>query len=102
MGRGKVKSKVGTVVSNKMDQTVIVDVSRIVIHPKFQKPIKRNTKFKAHDQNNQCRIGDRVLIIESKPISKTKRWRVSKILESATIIEGEIAEEVSGEGVVVQ
>lgn len=102
MSRGKVKSKVGTVVSNKMDQTVIVDVSRTTIHPKFQKPIKRNTKFKAHDQNNQCKIGDKVLIIESKPISKTKRWRVSKILESATIIEGEISEEVPGEGVVVQ
>jgi small subunit ribosomal protein S17 len=102
MGRGKVKTKIGTVVSNKMDQTVIVEVSRIAIHPKFQKPIKRNTKFKAHDQNNQCKIGDRVLIIESKPISKTKRWRVSKILESATIIEGEISEEVSVEGALVQ
>jgi small subunit ribosomal protein S17 len=102
MARGKVKTKVGTVVSNKMDQTVIVDVSRIVIHPKFQKPIKRNTKFKAHDQHNQCQIGDKVMIIESKPISKTKRWRVSKILQRATITEGEISEEASGEGVLVQ
>lgn len=102
MARGKVKSQVGIVVSNKMNQTVIVDVSRITIHPKFQKPIKRNTTFKAHDQNNQCKIGDKVMIIESKPISKTKRWRVSKILESATIIEGEISEEMPGEGVVVQ
>ncbi|MBI4228344.1 MAG: 30S ribosomal protein S17 [Deltaproteobacteria bacterium] len=102
MGRGKVKTRVGTVLSNKMDQTVIVDVSRVVIHPKYQKPIKRNTRFKAHDQNNQCKIGDKVLIIESRPISKTKRWRVSKILESPTIVEGEISEEVSGEGVLIQ
>lgn len=101
MGRGKVKTRVGTVLSNKMDQTVIVDVSRVVIHPKFQKPIKRNTRFRAHDQNNQCKIGDKVLIIESRPISKTKRWRVSKILESATVVEGEISEEVSGEGVLI-
>ena len=102
MGRGKVKSKVGTVVSSKMDRTVIVDVSRIEIHPKFQKPIKRNTKFKAHDQNNECRIGDKVLIIESKPISKTKRWRVSKVLESAAIVEGELLEQGAGEGAVVE
>ncbi len=102
MGRGKAKSKVGTVVGSKMDRTVIVDVSRIEIHPKFQKPIKRNTKFRAHDQNNECKVGDKVLIIESRPISKTKRWRVSKVLESATIVEDEILEPATGEGVVVE
>lgn len=102
MARGKVKTQVGTVVSNKMDQTVTVDVSRIVMHPKFKKPIKRNTRFKAHDKDNQCQIGDKVLIIESNPISKTKRWRVSKILERAAIVENEISEEVSAEGALAQ
>ncbi len=83
MARGKFKSKTGTVISNKMDKTVVVDVVRVKEHPKYKKAIKRNVKFKAHDENEFCKMGDRVLILETKPKSKTKRWRVSKILEHA-------------------
>lgn len=81
MGRGKAKTRVGVVLSDKMDKTVVVDVSRIKNHPRYRKPIRWNTTVKAHDEVNQCKIGDKVMIVESKPISKTKRWRVSKVLE---------------------
>ena len=74
---------VGTVVSDKMDKTVIVLVERLVRHRLYKKYIRRRAKFAAHDENNASRIGDKVLIIQSSPISKTKRWRVSKILEKA-------------------
>ena len=89
MERGKVKTRVGVVTSNKMDKTVIVDVTHAVSHPKYEKPMKRVSRFKAHDKDNKCRIGDKVFITESRPISRTKRWRVSKILERAVIVEGE-------------
>lgn len=81
MERAKVRSKVGLVVSNKMDKTVVVNIIQIKNHPVYGKPIKRNKRFKAHDVNNECNLGDKVMIVESKPYSKTKRWRVSKILE---------------------
>lgn len=84
MSRGRMKSLVGVVVGDKMDKTVVVNVTRIRNHPRYEKPIKRNSKFKAHDSENQCNVGDRVLIVESKPISKTKRWRVSKVLDQAS------------------
>ena len=74
---------VGTVLSNKMDKTVTVSVERTVIHPIYKKFIKRRAKFAAHDAQNACGIGDRVLITESRPISKLKRWRVSQIIEKA-------------------
>jgi small subunit ribosomal protein S17 len=96
MERGKVKTRVGVVTSNKMDKTVIVDVTHSVSHPKYGKPMKRVSRFKAHDQDNQCRIGDKVFITESRPISRTKRWRVSKILERAVIVEGEPQEILKG------
>jgi len=89
MERGKVKTRVGVVTSNKMDKTVIVDVIHAVSHPKYGKPMKRVSRFKAHDKDNKCRIGDKVFITESRPISRTKRWRVSKILERTVIVEGE-------------
>jgi small subunit ribosomal protein S17 len=89
MERGKVKTRVGVVTSNKMDKTVIVDVTHAVSHPKYGKPMKRVSRFKAHDKDNKCRIGDKVFITESRPVSRTKRWRVSKILERAVIVEGE-------------
>ena len=73
----------GTVLSNKMDKTVTVSVERTVIHPIYKKFIKRRAKFAAHDAQNACGIGDRVLITESRPISKLKRWRVSQIIEKA-------------------
>ena len=74
---------VGTVVSNKMDKTVVVLVERLVKHKFYHKYIRRRSKFAAHDQGNACQIGDKVLISESRPISKTKRWRVVKIVEKA-------------------
>jgi len=86
MPRGRLKSLTGFVVGNKMEKTVVVDVSRIKNHPRYRKPIRWNTRVKAHDEINQCRIGDKVIIVESKPISKTKRWRVSKVLEQGAEI----------------
>ena len=66
----------GTVVSNKMDKTVVVAVTRLFQHPVYKKTVKRVTKFKAHDEQNKCQIGDTVKIIETKPLSKEKRWIV--------------------------
>ncbi len=74
---------VGTVVSDKMDKTVIILVERLVKHRLYQKYIRRRSKFAAHDEKNASRIGDKVLIIQSRPLSKTKKWRVGKILEKA-------------------
>jgi len=81
--RGMKRQVVGTVLSNQMDKTVVVRVERTVIHPIYKKYIRRRSKFAAHDAQNECSIGDRVLITESKPISKMKRWRVSQIIEKA-------------------
>jgi small subunit ribosomal protein S17 len=81
--RGMKKQLVGVVLSNKMDKTVTVGVERTVIHPVYKKFIRRRSKFSAHDDQNSCTIGDRVLITEAAPISKTKRWRVSQIIEKA-------------------
>lgn len=96
MPRGIYKSKIGTVVSDKMDKTVVVNVIQIKKHPRYTKAIKRNTTFKAHDENEGAQVGDKVLIIETKPSSKTKRWRVSKILTRSKLVEAEIAEAASG------
>ena len=74
---------VGTVVSNKMDKTVVVQVERLVKHRMYHKYVRRQAKFTAHDQSNDCQIGDKVKITESRPLSKTKRWRVSEIVEKA-------------------
>lgn len=92
MARGKFQSRVGTVISDKMDKTVIVDVIQIKKHKRYQKSIKRNTKFIAHDESGQCRVGDKVLILEGRPYSKTKRWKVSKVLEQVSPIEAEVLE----------
>ena len=73
----------GIIVSNKMDKTVVVEVERLVKHPLYKKYIRRRNKFTAHDNDNACGIGDRVEITESRPLSKTKRWRVSRIIEKA-------------------
>lgn len=81
--RGMRRQLVGTIVSDKMDKTVIVMVERLVKHRFYHKYIRRRSKFAAHDQANACGIGDRVLITESRPLSKTKRWRVSKVLAKA-------------------
>lgn len=74
---------IGTVVSDKMDKTVVVQAERLVKHRLYEKYIRRRARFSAHDAENSCRIGDKVLITESRPLSKTKRWQVSQILEKA-------------------
>ncbi len=77
------KVLIGTVVSDKMDKTVVVQVKRLFIHPRYKKYVRRNARYKAHDATNQCGVGDKVQIIESRPLSKDKHWRVSKIIEKA-------------------
>lgn len=77
------KVRVGRVVSNKMDKTVVVRVESFFRHPLYGKVIKHAKRFKAHDEKNECQIGDRVEIVETRPLSKDKRWRVVKILEKA-------------------
>ncbi len=81
--RGHRKTLVGTVVSDKMDKTVVVKVERLTVHPKFKKYVRRRKKYKAHDENRQCRVGDRVMIIETRPLSRDKRWRVFRMIEKA-------------------
>jgi small subunit ribosomal protein S17 len=77
------KTRIGRVVSNKMDKTVVVAVERLVLHPIYQKRVKRMKKIYAHDKDNKCQIGDTVRVTESRPLSRLKRWRVSEILERA-------------------
>ena len=77
------KSRTGIVVSNKMDKTIVVAVRDNVVHPMYGKIIKRTLKVHAHDENNECGIGDKVSIMETRPLSKTKRWRVVEIVEKA-------------------
>lgn len=84
--RGNKKQLVGIIASDKMDKTVIVRVESVVQHKLYKKYIKRHRKFAAHDEKNECGIGDKVLIIESRPISKTKKFRVSKIVEKAVLL----------------
>ena len=79
--RGSQKTLTGTVVSNKMDKSVVVSVERLVKHPVYQKYIRKKAKFMAHDEGNECRIGDRVLLTETRPLSKQKRFKISKILK---------------------
>lgn len=81
--RGMKRQLTGTVVSDKMDKTVVVLVERLVKHHLYHKYIKRRAKFAAHDEKNACHVGDQVVITESRPISKTKKWRVSKVLVKA-------------------
>lgn len=83
MERNLRKTRIGTVVSDKMEKTVVVAVKDSVQHPLYKKIMKRTVKFKAHDENNECGIGDRVLIMETRPISADKRWRLVKIIEKA-------------------
>jgi small subunit ribosomal protein S17 len=77
------KTRVGKVVSNKMDKTVVVAVADRVKHPLYKKIVDRTYKLKAHDENNECGIGDRVRVMETRPLSKDKRWRVVEIIEKA-------------------
>ena len=81
--RGNKRLITGVVVSDKMEKTVVVRTERLVKHQVFKKYIRRHVKYKAHDESNECKAGDKVLIIESRPISRDKRWRVREILEKA-------------------
>lgn len=77
------KTRVGSVVSDKMDKTVVVAIKDSVQHPLYKKIIKRTIRLKAHDENNECGVGDTVEVMETRPISKDKRWRVSRVIEKA-------------------
>lgn len=90
--RGLRKERMGLVVSDRMHKTVIVSVERTVMHPKYKKYLRRRTKVKAHDESNQSHVGDRVMIVECRPLSRDKRWRVSKILERAKTMVAEASE----------
>ena len=83
MERNLRKTRVGKVVSNKMDKTIVVAIEDNVKHPLYKKIIKNTIRLKAHDENNTCGIGDRVQIMETRPLSKDKRWRVVEIIEKA-------------------
>ncbi|MBQ8682316.1 MAG: 30S ribosomal protein S17 [Selenomonadales bacterium] len=81
--RNERKVRIGKVVSDKMDKTVVVAVERLVQHPLYKKPVKNTKRYKAHDENNECKLGDTVAMMETRPLSKDKRWRVTEILERA-------------------
>ncbi|HEX2260167.1 MAG TPA: 30S ribosomal protein S17 [Candidatus Binatia bacterium] len=90
--RGLRKERMGLVVSDRMHKTVIVSVERTVMHPKYKKYLRRRTKVQAHDESNQSHVGDRVMIVECRPLSRDKRWRVSRILERAKTMAAEAAQ----------
>jgi small subunit ribosomal protein S17 len=79
--RGNRKTLMGIVVSDKMDKTVVVKVDQLIKHPVYKKYLKRGVTYKAHDEQNACSVGDKVLLVETRPLSRDKRWRVREILE---------------------
>ncbi|MFB0508257.1 MAG: 30S ribosomal protein S17 [Thermodesulfobacteriota bacterium] len=81
--RGIRKTLIGTVCSDKMDKTVVVRIERLVKHPRYKKYLRKGAKYKAHDEKNECHIGDTVSIIETRPLSREKRWRVKEIIKRA-------------------
>ncbi len=83
MERNTRKERIGKVISNKMDKTIVVAIEEHVKHPIYKKVMKRTYKLKAHDENNQCGIGDKVSVMETRPLSKDKRWRLVEIVEKA-------------------
>lgn len=92
--RNKRKVRVGRVVSSKMDKTIVVLVERLVRHPKYQKVMEKSSKFYAHDEKNECQIGDKVRIMETRPLSKLKRWRLVEVLEKGTGVEDVIKDDI--------
>lgn len=78
--RGKRKTKIGVVISDKMDKTIVVSIERLELHRQYKKYVRKVTKVKAHDETNEARIGDRVEIMETRPLSKSKNWRLVKVL----------------------
>ena len=83
MDRALRKSRTGRVVSDKMDKTIVVAIEDNIKHPLYKKVVKRTYKLKAHDENNECAVGDKVLVMETRPISRDKRWRLAQVLEKA-------------------
>ncbi|MDO4616480.1 MAG: 30S ribosomal protein S17 [Lachnospiraceae bacterium] len=83
MERNLRKTRVGKVISDKMDKTVVVAIEDFVKHPLYKKTVKKTYKLKAHDENNECKIGDTVKVMETRPLSKDKRWRLVEIIERA-------------------
>ena len=83
MERNLRKTRIGKVVSNKMDKTIVVAIENHVKHPLYNKIVKKTYKLKAHDENNECNIGDTVKVMETRPLSKDKRWRLVEIIEKA-------------------
>ena len=83
MERNLRKTRIGKVVSDKMEKTIVVAIEDSVKHPLYRKIIKRTVKLKAHDENNECTIGDRVRVMETRPLSKEKRWRLVEVIEKA-------------------
>ena len=81
--RGLRKTRIGKVISDKMDKTIVVAVENKVKHPRYKKIVTRTYKLKAHDENNECNIGDKVKVMETRPLSKEKRWRIVEIVEKA-------------------
>ena len=84
--RGHRKTRIGFVESDKMDKTVVVSVVRRYMHPKYKKYVKERLRYKAHDEINECRVGDKVLLEETRPLSRHKRWRVKEVLERAPLV----------------
>lgn len=80
---GRRKTRMGIVVSDKMDKTVVVRVERLVKHPVYQKYVRKRANFKAHDESNACKVGDKVMIEEWRPLSREKRWRIRQLIEKA-------------------
>ena len=97
MVRGRRKIRVGRVISDKMDKTVVVAVEWRQAHPLYRKQVKRVTKFHVHDEENRCKIGDWVNIMETRPLSKTKRWRVTQVLSTGDLAPAEVALALSPE-----
>ncbi len=81
--RGRRKSKTGSVVSSKMNKSIVVSVERLIKHPLYGKYFRKTSKFMAHDEDNQCQVGDTVKIVETRPLSKLKRWRLVEVIDKA-------------------
>jgi len=84
--RGNRKTRIGVVVSDKMNKTVVVRVDQLIKHPTYRKYVRRKVTFKAHDEQNACNIGDKVEVVETRPLSKDKRWRIQQILEKSVTV----------------
>jgi small subunit ribosomal protein S17 len=87
-GRGRRGTKVGVVVSNKAPKTVVVRVARLIQHPVYHRVVRRSSKFMAHNEGDVCRVGDTVEIVESRPLSARKRWRIRRVVRTAVSVEG--------------